>query len=318
MTAHWRAAAAIGVAIAIVAGVSSSFRVAQDAGNIAGSEPYCIQTARNADYMPTRTWLDLSIFRMWAARKGGMYMQHHAVLAVGDERNPRLFHWSYRAQKFVAGVLNDKHEGYGPTLTCVPQPHFATNLSLFSSPADQDYVRFSSHEAYRIPRAYQAKWSGGSGRFLVIFAIAPDFSAPPVANGTVSGPDTDRIFVEWNPQWLLNLLNSDGGTVTPTTEFGLQKKTIISHGKDSKRYETNRYWAYADGQPNGINTTLISCSIASVNNPQPCQHRFLNNGRHFVFRHSPDDVPAWRDMQKRVLDLFASFEVGTNAPNASP
>jgi hypothetical protein len=179
---------------------------------------------------------------------------------------------------------------------------------------DSDYVRFSKIEAYRIPKAYQARWSGGPGRRLSLAIAAPDFLPlrTPWADLTPGARDSNWVFVDWNPTWLLDLMKSapGGEIVEQSTEFGLQKIKTVSFGRDSKKYEGYRFTVHADGHPHStINTTLISCGAPSEAVPKSCQHRFLNKGRHFYFRHRPEDVPDWQRMQKRVLDLFASFEV---------
>ncbi|HEV7598668.1 MAG TPA: hypothetical protein VGO49_00185 [Bradyrhizobium sp.] len=305
----WVAAAVVGLAIA--ASTATSFLVAQRASHTAGSAPYCIQVAdEKADYKPARTLFELSGLRMWAKRESGMYMQHHAILVVGDE----MFHWSYRNHDFVAGVINGRLEGYGPTLTCVPKHNFIGSLPMvFARASEHDYIRFTQREAYRIPKTYQSQWSGGSSRFLYLTTVAPDFlrlqtrwaDLPPHQR------DSNWVSVTWKPAWLLSSMEAapGGEIVEQSTEFGLQKSKIVSYGRDSKKYEGYRYLVYADGRPKGVNTTLITCGTPSEMFPRSCQHRFLNNGRHFYFRHRPEDVPNWQGMQKRLLDLFASFEV---------
>ena len=77
--------------VAVAAG--TSLLVAYVADEVAGPQPYCIQVADGtSDYRPARSWLDLSVFTMWAKRDGPLYMQHHAVLVVGEPANPRLYH----------------------------------------------------------------------------------------------------------------------------------------------------------------------------------------------------------------------------------
>jgi hypothetical protein len=307
--------AAAFVGLAIAASVATSFLVAQNASHTAGSFPYCVQVAdEEADYKPAHTLFDLSGLKMWARRESGMFMQHHAILVVRDEMRSRLFHWSYRNREFVAGVINERVEGYGPALVCLPRINFIGSLPIvFPRASDSDYVRFSGQEAYRIPKTYQSRWSGGPRRLLRIATAAPDFLPLKTrwADLTPNERDSNWVFVDWNPTWLLSLMKSapGGEIVEQSTELGLQKSKTVSHGRDSKKYESYRYVVYAGGQPNGINTTLISCSPPSEAFPKSCEHRFLNNGRHFYFRHRPEDVPDWQSMQKRLLDLFASFEV---------
>lgn len=312
----WFGVAIIGLILAAgIASLHVTQNVTHSASAVAGSTAYCIQVADGqADYRPARTLFDLSGLRMWAKRESGMYMQHHAILVVGDEVYPRLFHWSYHAQEFVSGVRNEKIAGYGPTITCMPQRNFIGSLPmLLPQTSETDYVRFSESEAYRISKRYQPKWSGGSSRFLRLATTAPDFLPleTPWTDLVSSERDSNSVLVSWNPAWLLSLMKSSpGGQITEqSTEFGLLKSTVVSYGKDSKRYEGYRYFVYADGQPYSPNTTSINCGIPSEMFPSSCQHRFLNKGRHLYFRHRPEDLPNWQNMQKRLVDLLASFEV---------
>jgi hypothetical protein len=211
-------------------------------------------------------------------------------------------------------VINERVEGYGPALVCVPKPNFIGSLPMVVPRAsEKDYVRFSGREAYAIPKTYQSQWSGGSNRFLRLATAAPDF-LPLTARWADLAPnerDSNWVFVEWNPTWLLSLMKSapGGEIVERSMQFGLHKARIVTYGRESKGYEGYQYFVYADDQPAGVNTTWIGCGTPSEVVPKSCQHRFLNNGRHFYFRHRPEDVPDWRGMQKRLLDLFASFEV---------
>jgi hypothetical protein len=251
---------------------------------------------------------------MWSKREAGMFMQHHAVLIVGSETNPQLFHWSYHRRTFAPGVINERLEGRGPSITCVPKRDFAINLPmLIPQSLESDYVRFSAQEAFRIPKSWQAEWRGGASRILRLATTAPDF--PPLTRRwrdlAPIERDSNEIFIEWNPEWVLSLMKAaPGGTVVEQgTEFGLAKTKTVFHGGDSKDYVGYQYFAYADEEPNGNNTTIIGCGTPTEAYPKSCQHRFLNKGRHYYFRHRPEDVADWRGMQQRILHLMASFEI---------
>jgi hypothetical protein len=304
-------------ALFVAAGAATSLLVAYGADDVAGSQPYCIQIADGtSDYRPARSWLDLSVLTMWAKRDGPLYMQHHAILVVGEPANPRLYHWSYRRRAFEPGVLNGQIEGRGPAVTCVPALDFAgKRLALFPESSDSNYVRYSAHETYRIPNAWQAKWSGGMSPTLRLATTAPDFQ--PLnrrwSDLTPGERDSNWVFIEWNPEWVLSLMKAapGGNVVEQSSEFGLSKSKTITHGRDGKEYVGYRYLAYDDGH--GINTTVIGCGTPSEAVPKSCQHRFINRGRHFYFRHRPEDVPDWRVMQRRILELMDSFEVHDGA-----
>jgi hypothetical protein len=197
------------IGLLVAACIATTALVIQSARGVAGASPYCIQVADGrADYRPARTLFNLSGLTMRAKRESGMYMQHHAILVVGHEASPRLFHWSYQARGFVVGAINEAIADHGPAITCVPERDFVDSLPmLWSQSPDTDYVRFSEHEAYRIPRSYQPRWSGGSSRFLSLGATAPDFVplATPWDDLAPSERDSNSVFVDWNPTWLLEI-----------------------------------------------------------------------------------------------------------------
>jgi hypothetical protein len=116
-----------------------------------------------------------------------------------------------------------------------------------------------------------------------------------------------------NPEWVLSLMKAapSGAVVEQSIEFGLSKSKTVTHGRNGKEYVGYRYLAYDEGH--GINSTVIGCGAPSEAVPKSCQHRFINRGRHFYFRHRPEDVPDWRGMQRRILELMDSFEVHDDA-----
>ncbi|MBR0818708.1 hypothetical protein [Bradyrhizobium liaoningense] len=224
-------------AVVIVAGAATSLLVAYEAEEAAGSQPYCIQIAdRTSDYRPARSWLDLSALTMWAKRDGPLYMQHHAILVVGEAANPRLYHWSYRRRTFEPGVLNGQIEGRGPAVTCLPVRDFAgKRLALIPQSSDSNYVRYSAQDTYRIPSVWQAKWSGGMSPTLRLATTAPDFQ-PLSRRWSDLAPeerDSNWVFVEWNPEWVLSLIREtpSRNVVEQSTGFGLSKTKTVTHGR---------------------------------------------------------------------------------------
>jgi hypothetical protein len=228
--------------VAIAAGTATSHLVAHAAEEAAGSQPYCIQVADGtSDYRPARSWLDLSILRMWAKREGALYMQHHAILVVGEVSNPHLYHWSYRRHAFEEGVLNGRIEGGGPAITCQPAPDFAAKRMalIFPGSSDSDYIRYSDRDTYRIPKAWQAEWSGGRTATLRLATAAPDFHPlnRPWSDLLPEERDSNWLFIQWNPEWVLNLIKEPGRNVVEEgAEFGLAKRTEVTHGRDGKEY----------------------------------------------------------------------------------
>lgn len=160
----------------------------------ASGRPFCLQVASPSDYTPARALLDLSPLTMRATTAIGRSMTHHAILVVTDPVGTQLFHWSYHKRQFVPGALNDKTPGYGPAIVCEPDKNFASHLpKLIPNPTDSVFVRFSDHEAYRIPLTYQPRWSGGSGRHLALQMIPPEFTP----SAFTSGRHSDEVFIEW-------------------------------------------------------------------------------------------------------------------------
>jgi hypothetical protein len=280
----------------VVVSVVTTALVVRSAREVAGGKPYCIQVADSpSEYRPARMLFDLSGLAMRARS----YDQHHAVLVVGDEAHPRLFHWSYRRVGFVPGVLNEMNPGHEPVIACEPQRDFVDAMPmLWPRRSGSTYVRISKNEVYRVPTSYQPRWGGGSSRFLAIATVAPDF-APLAANwSTLSEAERVRstAFIGWNPAVVVDMMK----TVAPrlvATGFGLQEASLGS----LRRY-------VAEGQPDGGNATVIDCHPGSDAHPGVCQHRFLNKGREFYFSHRPEHLPDWRTMQARLVQLFGSFE----------
>jgi hypothetical protein len=302
-------------AVVIAAGVATSLVVAHTAEGVAGSQPYCIQVADGtSDYRPARSWPDLSILRMWAKRDGALYMQHHAILVVGELSDAHLYHWSYRRHAFEEGVLNGRIEGSGPAITCQPARDFAAKrlALIFPGSSDSDYIRYSAGDTYLIPKVWQAKWSGGRTPTLRLATAAPDFHPlnRPWSDLLPEERDSNWLFIDWNPEWVLNLIKENPGrnvVVEESVEFGLAKRKEVTQGRDGKEYVGYRFLAYADGH--AINTTVIDCGMPSKVFPKSCQHHFINKGRYFYFRHRPEDVADWRRMQHRILETMDSFEV---------
>jgi len=301
--------------IGTASGIASSFIVAAKAKVAAGGAPFCIQIADGGDYKPARSLSDLSVSTMRADSNGYLRYTHHAILAVGTGESPRLFHWSYRKRDFVPGVMNERVPGGRPAIVCEVSLAFIENLPrLFPNATASAFIRFGDREAYRIPTTYQPRWSGGVSRHLTLAAAAPDFA--PLKTSLADLPPLERsqnsIFIQWkNPDWLLAAISSPqrGDMVEQTSEFGLRKQLTVTYGKDGKKYESYRYSIIADAQADGINTTLLECSAGSDLFPPSCRHQFLNGGHQFSFRHSLENVSRWREVQNRLVNLLASFEV---------
>jgi hypothetical protein len=305
-------AGALGGALALAAAASAVYPVvvARQAEAVAGAAPYCIQTAewRGTEYQPARTWLDLSGLTMQAKAnyRSSIYLQHHAILVVGEVERPRLFHWSHRRRSFIEGVFNEP--GYGPALYCVPQHGFVQHLPTMLGGTNREplYVRLAGR-AYRIPLAYHPKVSGGDNTSLWLAAVAPDFALLGPSWGHLTR--TERlyrsVFIDFRPEgWFdaLTGISSDEVVEERGEAFGLRVRAV-SHRGSSARIE---YYAPGSGERP---RTLVSCWRQTAANPLPCQHWFVHRGWMFTFRHRLSDLPSWRPMQQRLIGLLESFVV---------
>ena len=194
---------AIAFSLGVVVSIASLSSVAKRAKDVARDAPFCIQVADNGrgSYKPADALLDLSGLTLWSLSS----VLHHAILVVGDDTGPRFFHWSYRKQDFVAGAVNEKVAE--PAVTCTPRRDFVDGLPvLFPQTSTSRYVRFSRQEAFRIPDAYQPRWSGGQSRTLRLATTAPEFAPLSTSWGDlpVGERDSNSVFVDWNPAWLLS------------------------------------------------------------------------------------------------------------------
>lgn len=184
---------------------------------------------------------------------------------------------------------------------------------------DSDYVRFSAHEAYRIPRPYHANWHGGSaGYWLQLGAPAPEFPAlnKSQENSAPKERNNDWLIINSHPSLsakLVKSINSDLHVMERSVEFGLLKQTIRTEGNYLNVRSMYRYSIPVDEKADGRDPTLISCQTPSAHDPKSCGHSFINKGRNIFFRHRAEDLANWQDMQKRVLELLASFEAKADA-----
>jgi len=255
-----------------------------------------------------RTWLDLSGLTMQANADYGlsMYMQHHAILVVGEGERPRLFHWSHRRRAFIEGVFNEP--GYGPALYCVPQHGFLRHLpAMFAGPNREPLYARLAGRAYRMPLSYHPKVSGGDYPSLRLAAVAPEFA--PLGTSWEDLTRAEQFYrsvsIDFGrEEWFDGLtgISSDEVVEERGEAFGLRVKAV-SHRGSSARIE---YSAPGSGERP---RTLVSCWPETAANPLPCMHRFVHRGWMFTFRHRPSNLASWRPMQQRLIGLFESFVV---------
>ncbi len=84
-----------------------------------------------------------------------------------------------------------------------------------------------------------------------------------------------------------------------TNEYGLRKRVIRNNLLDSERIQ---YYTVNDANEF---TTLIGCYSKS------CQHRFVYNNMSFYFRHSPQRISQWKEMQSELKVLVDSFTINS-------
>ncbi|KQZ01310.1 hypothetical protein ASD45_10935 [Pseudolabrys sp. Root1462] len=158
------------------------------------------------------------------------------------------------------------------------------------------FIRLSEHEAYRIPLTYRPRWSGGSGRYLALQMVPPEFT--PAASA--SGRHRDEVFIQWNSVWLTSLLQTPSSTAGQRQDsaYGLTRQVL---GKAHTRYVDN----------SGAGVTLIDCYGGDNSNEPSCQHQFLDGPRHIAFRHRTEDVPNWRALEANLTARLGSFRAAT-------
>ncbi len=112
------------LAVASFLGVLQPSNLVASAQGIAKGRPHCILLL-DRKQLP-RSWDDLTLFSMDKRRR-----DHHAMLLVKGENRLLPYHWSYRSQGFLPGIVNwDNHRR--PSETCTPVDGFSEELPLFN------------------------------------------------------------------------------------------------------------------------------------------------------------------------------------------
>lgn len=310
----------------IVVGAEAGFSlyVAQRAAAIAGDAPYCIQTAgRQRSYQPAETLLDLSLLTMRPKYhnhpyKLGMYGVHHALLVVGEGARLRLFNWSYGRGHFDAETYARADPRYWPPLYCIPQRQFAAHLPLLFGGGGRDplFVRIGGR-GLAIPLAYQPTIGiDDANPSIIVAAAAPDFQP-------LVGPPLRPQDPNWldSVAWIFfapgNRLDSYARPAANDRieslgeEFGLEKRKRRWSGGSLETIE------YVARDPDGRVTMLAWCGPRSAGDLR-CREQFLRDGLLFDFSHPAADLPQWRLLQQRLVDLLDSWDVEKNATNGRP
>ncbi len=112
------------IALASVLGIFQPRNVVASALELAEGRPHCILLLDRKQ--PPRSWDDLTFYAMDKRRR-----QHHAMLLVQGHTRIWPYHWSYRSQRFLPGIVNwDNYRR--PKATCEPTGRFVEGLPLFN------------------------------------------------------------------------------------------------------------------------------------------------------------------------------------------
>ncbi len=274
----------------IILGTFIVSSVGESARAIAGSTSYCIQIPGDGDYVEAKTVLDISPFRMRGS--GG---NHHAVLIVGSEYNPKLFHWSYWKGRFIEGV-------YGPPpIYCKPREHFLEAMPLSGKDPVAVHFYFVDRH-FSVPRVYRPSVNWASRRALVFYATTPEFAPSP--NSADHGSYVDVVFGRSPllPSWL-NKTNDQYLVEGAESEFGLQKQLVWYRNSSTGQKEKFSNTQYFLRAGNGDIATLILCNYGN------CTQIFEQDGWSYYFHHTTETLPAWKSHQDKLTSLAHSFVV---------
>jgi hypothetical protein len=281
----------LSVAAAVILSLTYSLFMAisvrSKAEEIAAGSAFCVQTAGSSRYREAHSLL--SVLPVAMHGHGGL---HHAVLVVGDRRDPRLFHWSYRKHAFVQGV-------YGPLpIYCTPsEEYFGRPLAKGS----EDVNAFTLEGiSLSIPDEYRSEpdWPGDAMGFH-FFAVAPDFL--PASQAFSNGVHT-HIEVSFSRQSRLDVWRTkdraDRSVLPMEEKFGLKRQLVRREGSKDSTYEF--YSESTDGRVK----TIISCFESMK---AQCLHSFERDGWTYTLHQAPSDIEHWERIQENVVKLVQSF-----------
>ena len=263
-------------------------RVIKSAESLAQDTPYCIQVGDDSgiDYREAVSSYDFFGATMRAKVEQGMYLQHHAILAIGEGNIPNVYYWSYNEHSFIPATRNDI------PIYCNSRIHFATDFSSKNSTTHT--FRFLGMR-FTIPKEYRAKILNYGGMNALVFsAKLPDFE-PSIETFS------DIVSVEFNAgdRIKMRLIQNDNNysIEEQADKYGLTLHIV--HNKEYKTdYLTQQYYAKSS---NATINTLIECTGSS------CLHTFSRNGRLYTFNHPLQDISKWKTMQETLEKCTNSF-----------
>ena len=239
---------------------------------------------------------------MQGQSSGGIKLQFHAVLAVGNGPSPRVFNWSYRQGNFQ----EIGHRG-APAVSCAPRRDFAGRLSLWASAAGPDgpkRLRVAGQD-FTIPAAYALKVTNElHNPVLVLDAEAPHFLPSTGSPGAHAlgvhiylRPDSVASWLEPQP----NYKAEDRGE----GPFGLRRRAVWWTGRASPRDQRLELYAR---DASGRVSTVLECAPPPYGAARLCPHVFLRDGLLYRFTLNVADLPHWRAVEDRLSALIHSFQ----------
>lgn len=143
--------------------IATMFAARNSAARIAASRPFCIQVATRNGYRELSSVTQLAGLLM-----KGRSALNHAVLVIGDLNQPRLLHWSYRADSFVEGAHGP------PPLYCRPRNNYFSSLEQSAERDDKMIFIAYGGQEFLIPRSYRPRLTWPSLQILIT-AKVPGF-----------------------------------------------------------------------------------------------------------------------------------------------
>ncbi|MBC6981400.1 hypothetical protein [Caulobacter sp. 17J80-11] len=282
----WPAAVLL-VVFALVAGsgFASALSIAGKAARVAGGRAYCLQVGERTGYRPVLGLIDLARFTTGSPHA----LRYHAVLAVQEPGDWRLYNWSYRSWDWdpLPAV---------PTLRCVPRARYADRLTWRRDRAavaqPRDYFARLGTKSYVVPAGFRALADADDPASLYFDARGGEFEKPH-ANEQAPGPGYWRVGVEFRSRlWIESLVEGKPAlalTASPPPPTGSPATYVARDGQGQVR-------------------TVILCSRASALNPAPCQHWFYADDAMWSFRQTVADLPNWERLEANLRRRVGSFE----------
>lgn len=267
-------------------------KVIDNAEEIAGNEPYCIQVNGGNDYKEALSLSDFSGKNMRGAEHGN----YHAILVIGDVYKPKLLNWSYKKDSFLPDVYAV------PAIYCTPRLHFAKTLPDTSDVMSKKINFVYSGMKFSMPITSKPFTSDSR----ILFRDAENKISPDVLSINlveVNFRPTDRVQV-----WLYRANNPSHIVEKNNDEFGLKKQTMwyFGSGERKKKAKDPGFVQYYLESDTGVVSTLIDCSNDARGE---CHHEFHRDGWTYSFRHKPLRVPEWKELEDRVVKLTHSYVV---------